>query len=139
MRGLILGIITLVVIHIGGCGIGAGNVVVVEASPISMQYTSQQIRDYLRRRGYERAYFKDYENDMVVKVKRSAYLEEMRFRLKAYPDIRIRTVFEKKKSRVWLYFSEKDHPTLSEFGRKEYDWLINQLTAQLGEDRVRAR
>jgi hypothetical protein len=48
-------------------------------------------------------------------------------------------VFEKKKSRVWLYFSEKDHPTLSEFGRKEYDWLIGQLNAQLGKDRVRVR
>ncbi len=139
MRGLVLGIITLMVIHVSGCGIGAGNVVIVETSPVSMQYTSQQIRSFLRKRGYERAYFKDVENEMVVKVKRSSHTEEMRFRLKGYPDIRIRTLFEKKKSRVWLYFSEKDHPTLSEFGREEYQWLINQLTEQLGEDRVRVR
>lgn len=139
MRGLILGIITILVIHISGCGAGAGNVVVVETSPISMQYTSQQIRDFLRGRGYERVYFKDIENDMVVKIKRSAYREEMRFRLKGYPDIRIKTLFEKTKFRIWLYFSEKDHPTLSEFGRKEYQWLIGQLNARLGEDRVKVR
>ncbi len=137
MRGSILGVITLVVMHMGGCG--AGNVVVVETSPISMQYTTQQIRSFLRKRGYERAYFKDVENDMVVKIKRSSHAEEMRFRLRGYPDIRVRTLFDKDRSRIRLEFSEKDHPTLSEFGRKEYDWLIGQLNAQLGKDRVRVR
>jgi len=137
MRGSILGVITLVAMLMGGCG--AGNVVVVETSPISMQYTSQQIRSFLRKRGYERSYFKDLENEMVVKIKRSSHREEMRFHLKGYPDIRITTLFEKDRSRVRLYFTEKDHPVLSEFGRKEYDWLIGQLNAQLGKDRVSVR
>ena len=144
MRKVSAGIMVVLMLVLAACATRATKAFTVEVSPFSMQFTSGQIHDYLRVRGFQRVKFQTFETSGVaVYENRSAETEEQRFRLKTHPQIevvvrleKIRHTFKKTGPRVIVWFHEDGRNSLSEFARGEYDRLLEEVIERVGTDRV---
>ncbi len=136
---------------LGACATQASRGFSVQVDRHSMQYTPGQIHQFLRERGYERVRFRtDFggsgASDNLVSARRTAEVEEQRFRLSSAREIqvavrleKIRRTFGNSEPRVLVRFSEDGRGSLSPRAQREYDALLAQVIERVGEDRVTRR
>lgn len=144
--------ITLVIAlaAVGACATQASRGFTVQVDRHSIQYTPQQIRRFLRDRGYQRVRFRTHfgsgsgSSNNLVSEKRSAEVDEQRFRLSTAREIqvavrleKIRRTFGDSEPRVVVRFSEDGRSSLSAQAQREYDELLAQVIERVGEQRVR--
>lgn len=122
---------------LAACATVATKRVDVRASPISTQYTSEQIRTFLRERGYERVKFRDLDSGIVVLEKRTSEMEELHFRSVEQPRFYIRTRFDKREYVIRVRFEELGHRTFTDEARAEFDRLLAGVIERVGADDVR--
>lgn len=143
MRTVIAGIVVVLIVALAACATRATKAFTVSVSPYSMQYTPGQIHDYLRVRGFRRVKFQDYDSGLIVYEKRSAEIDEQRFRLVTHPQIEVTVRLEKKRHtfgdsspRVIVWFREDDRNAFSPFAKEEFERLLDEVTERVGSDRV---
>lgn len=143
MRHIITATVVVLMLVLAACATRAISTFAVSVSPYSIQYTPGQIHDYLRVRGFKRIQFEDYDSGITVYEKRSAEVDEQRFRLVTYPQIevrvrleKIRHTFTKSDPRVIVWFIEDGRNDFSTVAREEYDRLLEEIKERVGADRV---
>jgi hypothetical protein len=144
MRHAITVTMVVLMLLLAACATRATKTFTVAVSPYSIQYTPGQIHEYLRVRGFKRIQFEDFESGITVYEKRSAEVDEQRFRLVTHPQIEVRVRLEKLRRgfgdtgpRVIVWFMEDGRNNFSTYAQEEFDRLLAEVIERVGSDRVR--
>jgi len=134
---LVAGLALVLALQLAACTSVATKRVKVRASPISIHYTSHQIRTFLSDQGYERVKFRDLDSGIVVLEKRNSDFEELHFRSVEQPRFYIRTKLDKRENVIRVQFQELGQRAFSDEARAEFDRLLAGVIERVGEEDVR--